>query len=89
MGLYVEVADKKAWARKQVCVETPKTVLKTDEYLPVAYLDNGAFLALAVAFNKKELERLKNGRPDAAWMLVAKEELRKLVPGGERLKEFK
>ena len=90
MGLYAEPQDKRGWITQYgqpylgVTFEaTPK------DKLPVAFLDNGLFVALAVAFDKQEFQRLVQGRDDAIWFKVSKEEIRKVVPGGEKLKELR
>lgn len=39
-------------------------------YLPVVFLDNGLFQALAVIFSKPEARRLRDRRPDGLWFKV-------------------
>ena len=56
--------------------------------LPVVYLDIG-FIALGVAYNQQELQRFLHGRPDGRWFFVPKSELRKVVPGAEKMQEFR
>lgn len=92
MGLYVEVADKKAWWVENVLGCASRKPIATDfdrDFLPCAYMDNGAFQAIAVLWNAKEFARVMGGRPDARLGLVAKTILRSVVPGGERMKELR
>lgn len=95
MGLYVEpiTGDKPAWwmahARAQGMRANPAFIDFSATDLPCAYLNNGAFQAIAVLWSKKEFIRVTSGRPDARLGLVAKDVLRASVPGGMRLKELK
>lgn len=90
MGLYAEPSGVKLDWCKQHGVKTNAVgkELPPDKLL-VAFMDNRAFQAIAVAFSKEETSRLWNGRPDAVWYIVDKAELRKVVAGGDRLKELK
>lgn len=95
MGLYAEPkGNKRKWFNDQASPITHAQDWSTSDYqtgpvLPVAMLNNGYFIALAVLWSKKEYNRVTQGREDAVLGLVSKEILRGVVPGGERLKELK
>jgi hypothetical protein len=101
MGLYIEPpGNKTSWIftynSAGIDIASPRRLQAQWEdlqeahpnELPVAYLNNGAFVALAVAFNRTEFLRLAAGRPDARWFLVPKSVLRTVVPGGKKIKEL-
>ncbi len=95
MGLYVEPikGSKADWfALNGQLVGSkidPDYIDWTGEVLPVAFLDNGAFHAIAVLWDKKEFKRVTDGRPDAILAVATKSVLRYNIPGGHRLKELK
>lgn len=96
MGLYVEpkAGTKAEWFAAEAALVNSHLALlcaadKGREELPVAFLDNGGFQALAVLWDSKEFQRVASGRPDAIFGLVAKSKLREVVAGGYRLKELK
>lgn len=76
MGLYIEPKEgtKRAWIELHGTPQNPEICAveafdKTNR-LPVAFLDNINFHALAVAWNKKEFRRIAEGRLDALWFTV-------------------
>ena len=95
MGLYAEPrGDKLAWIEQH---GTPVYDLRALEVvcytpvstqLPVVLLQTG-FAALGVAYSQAELKRFVQGRSDGRWYLVPKAELRKVVAGGEKMKELR
>ena len=90
MGLYVEPqGDKVAWfeANGVAWIPAPGAGVPSDA-LPVVLLRQG-FIALGVAYNKRELIRFVQSRPDGVWKLILKSTLREVVPGAKRLREFK
>jgi len=90
MGLYVEPqGDKAAWFESTGVQWHPGQGEPIhSNYLPVVLLKQG-YIALGVAYNAKELQRFVTGRPDGHWKLMPKAVLRSLVPGANKMKEFK
>lgn len=93
MGLYCEPqGNKQEWINR-VGLPVGSLVLarhfdEPQDTLPVVLLEQG-FVALGVAYSKSELKRFMQGRQDGIWFLVPKSELRKVVPGGEKMKELR
>jgi hypothetical protein len=91
MGLYAEPqGDKLEWIQQfpemeQGFIQSP---FANQAVLPVVCLQQG-FTALGVAYNDREYKRFRQGRSDGRWYLVPKVELRKVVPGGEKMKELR
>lgn len=62
--------------------DTPPKLFRSDGNYPVYWVDNGTFEAVAIAYDKRELDRLTEGmegRPYECY-LVPTEELVKLKP---------
>ena len=94
MGLYVEPIEgsKKDWFIKNaqpVKAPKPEWIDWKADVLPVAFMDNGPFQAIAVLWDIREFKRVTYGRPDAVLGVVSKLVLRENVPGGHKLKELK
>lgn len=74
MGLYVAAGDKRNWLERNKAIALPANRAEAydhaPESIPVAYVDNGHFDAIAILFNKTEAKRFVQGRRDADFYLV-------------------
>jgi len=83
MGLYVEAkinGKKLNWLTSNGRLATYMGIAKADEF-KVCWVDNGAFEAVAVAFDDRELEMLS--KPDGRsklWFIVSKAKLKEVCP---------
>ncbi len=85
MGCYVEAKDKREWLLEN-CEgyydeQFPDySQLNTKKSLPVMLVDNGAFLAAGIAFDKKEYERFTLPEDDRhrECFIVSIEKLKKV-----------
>lgn len=84
MGLYINTADKPAWlranTRQRLGAAEARAYTFPKNLIPVAYVDNGAFDALAILYNKTEAKRFVDGRPDATLCLVERSSVKEWLP---------
>lgn len=80
MGLYVSTGDKRAWLHREKAVAIPANKAIAYDHpadsIPVAYVDNGSFDAIAILFNKTEAKRFAEGRRDADFYLVPRKSVK-------------
>lgn len=86
MGYYIETSsrnDKAKWLVDNAkAMITFAPVAGTAEMIPVCVVDNGAFEAAAIAFDKDELEVFEDPRDERfrMWLSVPRAEVLRLCP---------
>ncbi len=86
MGLYIEVENKLLWCINNGIflhqgIDEPKIEYDETDSFVVCLVDNGAFYAVGVAYDKRELAVFK--KPDGRekhWFLVDKELIKQNAP---------
>lgn len=83
MGLYKQTADNRAWFELKAvrCAPAEAIARASDlsKIVPVAYIDNGGFDAIAILYSVEEAKRFVQGRPDALFGLVSRDDVPELT----------
>lgn len=91
MGSYVEADDKSLWlaqnGRFYGFTPPPWGSIDVEAELPVCLVDNGHFLAAAIATSQAEMYRFDDPRDDRPkeWYVVPRERLNQFIQPGVRV----